>query len=1012
MQRLRYTPNLVLAAVLTLIALSQEVSAQSLILKQTYLNPTPASGDAFGFSVAGLGNDVLIGEPLDDAGALDAGAVYLFDGTTGSLLQTFLNPSPGAGDQFGFFVAAVGNNVLIGAPFDDGGATDAGSAYLFDGATGALLQTFSNPTPALGDQFGFRVSAVGSNVLIGAPFDDVGATDSGVAYLFDSVTGSLLQTFLNPTPAVGDQFGAAVAGAGANALVGAPFDNTGANDAGAAYLMNGATGSLLLTILNPTPAISDQFGNAVAALGSDLVVGAYLDNTGATDAGATYLFNGVTGALMQTFTNPTPANGDQFGVAVSGISSNFIVIMGARQDDTGATNAGSAYIFDGTTGALLQTFNNPTPATGDQFGFSVAAVGNEVLIGAPLDDTGATNAGAAYLYGVSNQPPVADAGPDQTLECASHVGTSVTLDGSASSDPDLNTLTYTWREGSTIIAGPTTSATSVVTLGLGVHTIELTVDDGNGADDTDEVIITIVDTAPPVITLNGANPLTIECHSGAYVDPGATVSDVCDPAPSLVISGVVDVNTPGSYIVTFNASDASGNGASTTRTVNVVDTTPPVITLNGDNPMTIECHVDTYSEPGATVSEACDSAPTLAIAGSVNANTVATYTITYTATDASGNSSSTTRTVNVVDTTPPTIALNGANPMTLECHVDSYSEPGATASDACDPAPSLAISGTVDANVVGAYTITYTATDASSNSSSVTRTVNVVDTTPPVITLNPPMTLWPPFHQYQTISVAQCVASVSDGCAGNIPVSDVVITSVSSDEPEDAPGGCCVVFHGFHICLSGDGSTTNDIVIAADCKSTNLRAERAVFPGNGRVYTINLSVSDPSGNVATAVCKVSVPLLPGSCLPPPVDNGPNYTITSACGSSSFTRVDGADATDELSAEQTQAAEENAAAAETPALPDGFALLQNYPNPFNPATKIAFELPEATQVTVRIFNSLGEQIRTLADGQYAAGRHELNWNGDDDRGGKMSSGVYFYQMITPTFRESKRMLLAK
>jgi len=722
-------------------------------------------------------------------------------------------------------------------------------------------------------------------------------------------------------------------------------------------------------------------------------------------------FDGTTGSLLQTFLNPDPGAGDQFGFFVAAVGSN--VLIGAPFDDSGATDAGSAYLFDGATGGLLQTFSNPTPAIGDQFGFRVSAVGANALIGAPLDDTAATNAGAAYLYGLSNQPPVADAGPDQTLECASHIGTSVTLDGSASSDPDLNTLTYTWREGSTIIAGPTTSAISVVTLGLGVHTIELTVDDGNGADDTDEVIITIVDTAPPVITLNGANPLTVECHSGAYVDPGATVTDVCDPAPSLVISGVVDVNIPGSYIVTFSVSDASGNGASTTRTVNVVDTTPPVITLNGNNPMTVECHIGSYAEPGATVGEVCDSAPTLVITGSVNANALGAYTIIYTATDASSNSSSTTRTVNVVDTTPPTITLNGANPMTLECHGSVYSESGATASDACDPVPTLAISGTVDVNVVGAYTVTYTATDASGNSASTTRTVDVVDTTPPVITLLPEITLWPPFHQYQTINLAQCVASVSDGCAGSIPVNDVVITSVSSDEPEDAPGGFCIVFHHIHICLTGDGSTTNDIVIAPDCKSTNLRVERAL-PGNGRVYTINLSVSDPSGNVATAACKVSVPLLfvPNSCLPPPVDNGPNYTVTSSCGSSSFTRVNGADATEEKAAEQTQAAEENTAATEAPILPDGFALLQNYPNPFNPTTKIAFELPEATQVTVRIFNSLGEQIRTLADGQYAAGRHEMNWNGDDDQGAKMSSGVYFYQMITPTFRESKRMLLAK
>jgi uncharacterized protein YjdB len=83
--------------------------------------------------------------------------------------------------------------------------------------------------------------------------------------------------------------------------------------------------------------------------------------------------------------------------------------------------------------------------------------------------------------------------------------------------------------------------------------------------------------------------------------------------------------------------------------------------------MTLECHVDSYTEPGASVSDVCDASPSLVITGSVNAAATGTYTITYTATDDHGNSATATRTVNVVDTTPPAITLNGANPMTLQC---------------------------------------------------------------------------------------------------------------------------------------------------------------------------------------------------------------------------------------------------------------------------------------------------------------------------------------------------------
>src|SRR5713101_5131408 len=95
--------------------------------------PTPVAGDQLGFAVAGLGSNVLVGVPNDDTGGIDAGAVYLFHSTTGAVVQIFQKPTPAAGDQFGYSIAAVGSNVLVGAPNDDTGGTDAGAAYLLDG---------------------------------------------------------------------------------------------------------------------------------------------------------------------------------------------------------------------------------------------------------------------------------------------------------------------------------------------------------------------------------------------------------------------------------------------------------------------------------------------------------------------------------------------------------------------------------------------------------------------------------------------------------------------------------------------------------------------------------------------------------------------------------------------------------------------------------------------------------------------------------------------------------------
>ena len=367
---------------------------------QTFLNPTPAVDDWFGYSVAAVGNNVLVGVPLKDRGArLDnAGAAYLFDASTGDLLQTFLDPTPALSDLFGNSVAAVGNNVLVGVPGEDRGALNAGAAYLFDASTGDLLQTFLNPTPALSDRFGNSVAAVGNNVLVGAPRE----YDSGAAYLFDASTGDLLQTFVNPTLAPRDWFGYSVTTVGNNVLVGAPWDETGGRVAGAAYLFDASTGDLLQKFPNPTPDGHDRFGHSVAAVGNNVLVGAPYDNMGVPRAGhpgVAYLFDASTGDLLQTLLNPAPyARHDYFGYSVAAVGNN--VLVGAPRADWDFFDPGVAYLFDASTGDLLQTFMNPTNPRGsrDQFGHSVAAVGNNVLIGAFSDDRGARNAGAAYLF--------------------------------------------------------------------------------------------------------------------------------------------------------------------------------------------------------------------------------------------------------------------------------------------------------------------------------------------------------------------------------------------------------------------------------------------------------------------------------------------------------------------------------------------------------------------------------------------------------------------------------------
>ena len=144
-------------------------------------------------------------------------------GNSGILLTTFTNSG---GGLFGSRVAAVGSGqVLIGDRGANTGTVAAGAAYLFS-LNGTLLTTFTNPTPADFDAFGWTVAALGSDrVLVGAPFD--GADGAGVAYLF-STNGTLLTTFTNPAPMDFDSFGNSVAASGSDRVL------IGKN--GAAYL--------------------------------------------------------------------------------------------------------------------------------------------------------------------------------------------------------------------------------------------------------------------------------------------------------------------------------------------------------------------------------------------------------------------------------------------------------------------------------------------------------------------------------------------------------------------------------------------------------------------------------------------------------------------------------------------------------------------------------------------------------------------------------------------------------
>jgi hypothetical protein len=308
----------------------------------------------------------------------------------------------------------------------------------------------------------------------------------------------------------------------------------------------------------------------------------------------------------------------------------------------------------------------------------------------------------------------------------------------------------------------------------GTYFVNYVATNASGSSTTNSRTVTVVDTTPPAVMLNGSDSITVECH-GSFTDPGASAEDLCAGSLSVTTNSSLNLTATGSYTVSYIATDPSGNSATNTRTVNVVDTTPPQVAISGTSPLTIECHSG-FADPGASADDVCAGSLPVATNSSVNPNLPGTYSIVYIATDPSDNSVTNTRTVNVVDITPPQITLEGANPMTIECH-GTFTDPGASAQDLCAGSLAVTTNGLVDPNSVGSYNLQYVATDSSGNSVTNTRVVNVVDTIPPQITINGLIPLMIECHE----TFVDPGATATDVCAGDLPI--VTNSSVDANSP-------------------------------------------------------------------------------------------------------------------------------------------------------------------------------------------------------------------------------------
>lgn len=313
------------------------------------------------------------------------------------------------GDLFGRSVAFLGDYAIVGASGEDEGGSGAGAAYIFKRTGDTWLQEtkLTASDAAANDAFGTSVALSGNYAIIGTPGKNIDGNkpNAGAAYIFKR-TGSTWTEEAKLTaniPASNDRVGRSVALSGDYAFIGNTGGNGGgANAEGVVYVFKrtGSNWTEEATLTASDGASDDGFWR-IAVSGDYMIIGAATKDPGGVNAaGGAYIFKWTGSAWVEEaiLTASDAEAVDFFGISVA-ISGDYAII-GAINEDTGGSNAGAAYIFkrDGINWNEEAKLMANNAGVGDEFGTSVAISGDYAFVGAENEDTEAFNSGAVYVF--------------------------------------------------------------------------------------------------------------------------------------------------------------------------------------------------------------------------------------------------------------------------------------------------------------------------------------------------------------------------------------------------------------------------------------------------------------------------------------------------------------------------------------------------------------------------------------------------------------------------------------